>query len=290
MQGQKQISTFFAIDWVSATLQPFQAKRLGKVLGLGTWASDVNTTGMHGYNAGKELETGLRVMWHTENDSMGVHFSLSGACLRYYETKNLDGYSILKLIDKFKGRTSRIDLAIDIVDSDLTEKNIIRENLLPYKGKGRTPKFVTLLGDKGSWTVYIGSRSSEKFLRIYDKAKEQGDYVGSRVRVELEIKGDTAHQIGKAIPSNTKEWMVSMAQTLICGQANFNLPDWQTAFSSDRVEFGVPHGRERDTFGWLIKVCAPALAKEIVRRPKDGVLNEFWDALRRELNERGIVS
>lgn len=287
MTNKKQ-DFHFAIDWIGATFEPYFAKKFGYLVGLGAWASDVDTKGMHGYNVGKELETGLRVAWHTEDDRMGVHFAFSGACLRWYETKNMTGFNLLQLIKKHKGKVTRVDLAIDVENSQLTPKELCKENLKAYKGKGRTPKFITVLGDKGAWTVYVGSRQSEKYLRIYDKAKEQGDYESDRVRIELECKGDIAKAVGYEAPTHDEKWLVAMAQTLIRGQADFDLETWNAALSSVDVGIGIPRGRERDTFGWLTKVCAPALAKEIAKHPNARVLDEFWDALRSALREQGV--
>lgn len=279
---------FFTVDWIGVTFKPHDAKKFGHKVGLDAYLSDVAIKGLHGYNAGRELESGLRVLWHTEKDEMGVHFSFGGAALRWYESKSLGWFELLSLIKKHNGRTSRVDLAIDIENSGLTPKDLNKANLKPYKGRGRTPQFVTLTGDRDSWTVYIGSRSSERFVRIYDKAKEQGDYDSDRVRVELELKGENAHSCGWQAPTEGKEWLVSLAKNLLRQQADFNLESWNIALSSGVVEFGIPHGRERDTFGWLTKVCAPALAKEIAKRPNSPVLDEFWEALRQSLRERGI--
>lgn len=49
------------------------------------------------------------------------------------------------------------------------------------------------------WTVYIGQRSCEAFVRIYDKAAEQGVTGVDWVRFELETKGKTADALSRAV-------------------------------------------------------------------------------------------
>lgn len=136
--------------------------------------------------------------------------------------------------------------------------------------------------------MYVGSRTSEKYLRIYDKGKEQGEKDSDYVRVELECKGEIAHAVGWEFPNMAREMCVGMAQTLIRTVANVDHEVWDAAMRSVNVALTLPQGKQRDTLGWLVKVCAPALAKEIAKSPSGGVLGDFWDALRRSLSEYGL--
>lgn len=288
MNAKNEFSVHFTIDWISATFEPYQAKRFGKHLGYGAYLADVAVAPTRGYNKAVELESGLRINWHTERDDMGVHFTLSGSTLRWYYAKGLTWYDMLTLIKKHKGRTSRVDLAFDLLDSGLRQAHLTKGNLLSYKGKGRTPRILPVGTQEDGWTVYVGSRSSDKYLRIYDKGKEQREENSDYVRIELETKGEIAHAVGWQFPELGQSDAIRMAQTLISDMANFNHASYQTALRTERVELAAPQGRERDTFGWLMKVCAPALAKEIAKRPNSPVIDEFWDALRAALRERGI--
>lgn len=59
--------------------------------------------------------------------------------------------------------------------------------------EGRPRKVKMIEENRKAQTVYIGSRASDYFMRIYDKFAESGDenYKGC-VRIELEIKGKTS--------------------------------------------------------------------------------------------------
>lgn len=219
---------------------------------------------------------------------MGLHVQLSGAALRYYSTIGVDWHQMLTWVKKFKGRTSRVDLAIDLHNSGLKRDDFVEENLKPYKGKGRTPRFVPMGTIRRGFTVYIGSRTSAKFLRIYDKAKEQKDATSDYIRVELECKREIAHAIGWEFPTMGQSTCVEMAQTLIRNVADFNLAAWDVAMLSRDVGLSIPQGKEKDTLGWLVKICAPALAKQIAKNPNKDVMGWFTHALRSELQLKGL--
>ncbi|HEY9758947.1 MAG TPA: replication initiation factor domain-containing protein [Oculatellaceae cyanobacterium] len=285
----QEIDVMFTVDWVSATFTPEQAKRFGFKVGWRSFAAEVKGVPQRGYDNCEELETGLRVSWSSTRDEMGVYFSFSGQCLRWYETKSLGWHELMFMIGKYGGRTSRVDLAFDVRGSRVSFPDFGLPKLLPNVGRGRNPKWLPVGNDEVGWTVYVGSRASEKYLRVYDKAKERGDYVGDYIRIELETKGETGHAVGWNFSQKNKDECVAMARTLVMGTANFDNAAWRAIVSGNTVEFSLPQGKDRDTYGWLVNVVAPSLAKEIAKRPNHDVLGDFWDALRRELNQRGIV-
>jgi hypothetical protein len=289
VDAENGYSQSFTVDYISATFDMYYGSKFVKLLGYKGWASDVECNILKGYNFQRKLETGAIIAWHTERKDMGVHVQLSGETLRWYATKNVDWLQMLKWIKKNKGRTSRVDLALDLFNSGLKLKDFCKANLKPYKGKGRTPKAPLPVGtQEDGWTVYIGSRQSTKFLRIYDWSAKHDKDAGDYIRVELETKEEIAHAVGWEFPEQSASDFVSMAQTLIRSVADFDLENWTIALDSRDVPLAIPQGKDKDTLGWLIKTCAPSLAKEIARRPNHDVLGEFWIALQTELNSRGL--
>jgi len=280
----------FTIDWIAATFNKEQGYEFVKYCTDDGRIKGVQSHGAKGYNTGISYANGLSVWWHTEMQANGVHVVLSGSCLRQLLANGHDWKEVMERVSSSGGRTSRVDLAFDIKNGQLACGDFEIARLKPYKGKGRTPKFVKLVSGDGSWTTYVGSRQSEKFLRIYDKAKEQGNYVEDYIRVELETKGETAHAVGWQFSRLDKNECVGMARGLLLGVADFNIPSWEAAFNGHTVALSIPQGKEKDTFGWLIKQCVPSLAKEIARRPEEPVLEQFWGALRDALALQGINS
>lgn len=284
------LETSFTVDWLSITFNKYGAKKFARKVGYQAWASHVESVPSRSYNRCDELETGLRIMWHTDNEGQGWHFVFSGQALRWYATKSYDWHEIMFDAHACGGRTSRVDLAFDIRGSGLTMGNFSKSELMQYKGKGRTPRLLPVGTQEDGWTVYVGARQSQKFLRIYDKAKERKDFKSDYIRVELECKEETAHAIGWNFGQIPLSECVSMARGLVLAQADFKSPAWRAGMHGEITNFSLPQGKDRDTFGWLLKSVVPALAKEILKRPKDDVLDQFWNALSEKLSEMEISS
>lgn len=59
--------------------------------------------------------------------------------------------------------------------------------------RGHRPEVKSVETEKGPETVYIGSRSSDVFIRLYDKFEECGEeWARGCVRLEVELKGKTS--------------------------------------------------------------------------------------------------
>lgn len=278
----------FTYDWISATLEPENSGYVDKLLPLGKRMDVPTMRPRFGYDRIYQYSSGAVLMYSSARQDMGYHLMLSGSTLRAFAGEGVDSMEALRAVKRLGARVSRIDLAIDVFGSGLSPVYLCKPNRKPYKGKGRTPKF-TQVGDiEDGWTIYVGSRASEKFLRIYDKAKESGYEGGTWVRIEVECKGMAAHWLGDTLPDATPMVAYQTASTLVRTLVDFKVAEWVLALDSRSVQLSIPKKTERDTLGWLIKSCAPALAKEIAKRPTDDVIGQFWDALRSELYGLGI--
>jgi hypothetical protein len=95
---------------------------------------------------------------------------------------------------------TRLDIALTFW-SDLNRDGLIALHSLEAEGKRNTlqsrPFRVRLIDGKGDGnTLYVGSRSSELWVRIYDKEKSPNttdEYKGA-LRYEVELKEDTARE------------------------------------------------------------------------------------------------
>jgi hypothetical protein len=288
MDAQNIFYQTFTVDYIAITFDEYHGLKFARQIGYKGWATDVEGIKPRGYSHCRELETGALIAWHTDRKDMGVHVQLSGETLRYYSTIGVDWKQLLTWAKKHKGRTSRVDLALDLHNSGLQFDQFSKKNLKPYKGKGRTPRFLPVGTQEDGWTVYVGSRTSEKFLRVYDWSAKHDKEAGDYLRIELECKGEIAHAIGWEFPEKDTTECVEMAQTLIRNVADFTMENWQISLASRNVELSIPQGKDRDTFTWLVKICAPSLAKTIAKNPTKDVIGEFWNALRVELRERGL--
>lgn len=256
----------FAVDWISATFPAASGLHFAKRLGYKGWATDNKAIPQRGYdNAVELIEHGARINWSSKRDDMGVHIALNGNALSWFRSKSVDGLQMLKWIKQDHGRVSRIDLAIDMYNTGLQQAEFSKDTLKAYHGKGRTPRITRVLNDDRSYTVYVGARTSDKFMRIYDKAKERGDFSRDIIRVEIECKGMVAHAIGHEFPTMSYEGCLAMAKTLMRNQADFKMKAWNDMLKSEHVVLALPTTKERKTLEWLLVSAAPALAKEMQR-------------------------
>lgn len=129
-------------------------------------------------------------------EDMGVHVILTGQGCREYESKG----ELLVLMDRImlhNGLCTRIDLAVDDMTGQFIKFNEIEKSVskgyVISKWKTGTEILRRKLnsGEVIGHTLSFGSRSSKIYLRVYDKAMEQG-ISGTWYRLELEIKDDRA--------------------------------------------------------------------------------------------------
>lgn len=278
----------FTYDWISATMPQQNVGYIEQALVLGAELDAKDDSAKHGYDRSSRYESGALLMWSSTREDMGVHIVLSGSCLKWMHEHGQNSQKALLWVGKLGARVSRIDLAIDVKTSGLNMVDLCKPNRLPYKGKGRTPKLTPVGDEEDGWTIYIGSRSSDKFLRIYDKALEQGDHDEDWVRIELECKGIVAHYLGDTLSKTDVGNAYSVCSELVRGMVGFKSEAWGSALSQRRVEISIPKPSERDTLAWLINICAPSLARLVHERPSDDIMGSFVGALKRELNQRGI--
>lgn len=139
----------------------------------------------NGYTHGAELMLGdnklLRAMWGGVNGNETTHCVASGS----QSTR----FSEFLRSDFPDHQVSRLDVAIDYREKDCFKK--LSKMLIDY-AKGKRLKTAVagdwIKGDQGK-TLYIGSRSSTSYLRLYEKGKQIGLGTDPNwTRCELEVK------------------------------------------------------------------------------------------------------
>lgn len=276
------------IDWVSVTMPETIKSTDIMTLGIGEQVPNAKSPLQKGYNRGWLFTTGVFLNWNDKRPDMGYHIVASGSALREVWALGTRPDELLSRLVALKGRVSRVDYAIDIDPSELTLADLGKHKRLPYKGKGRVPDVLPVGTEEDGWTVYVGARTSDKMLRIYQKSKEQGDMDGKHVRIELEVKGDVAHWLGHELGTLPREEGYKLASAIIRGVADYPHKDYQSALSQDAVGYSIPKRTGKDTIGWLKGDVASAIARLMIEKPHIDVWGEFCEAVRGKMAERGI--
>ncbi|WP_028830174.1 replication initiation factor domain-containing protein [Proteocatella sphenisci] len=180
-----------------------------------SWGYDVKKmkaldTGLFGYK-NRLFFNGQSILYNG-NYGMRVHFIMSGKGVRYYESEN-DTVNLIKTLvyEEENVNFSRIDLAMDIKD-----ESIDFETMLEYLYKNnivtrfKQYKYIAekeISEDSQITTgesIYFGSRTSDLYIRIYDKAKEQENFDANWIRIEIVYKRERANTLAIYLAENEK--------------------------------------------------------------------------------------
>lgn len=130
-----------------------------------------------------------------EDGTYTARLELTGDGCRIYETSggcdHAQRWSLLaSLLGAANARLTRVDIAADDFAGQWPVSWAIdRYNDGAFDRRGQRPKarLIDDMGNNTGKTFYVGTRKSEKQLRVYEKGKEQGDKLSPWVRYEVEF-------------------------------------------------------------------------------------------------------
>jgi len=146
---------------------------------------------------------GICAQWNLpeENDDLGsLRFTLSGGLLERCEVPDTVRL-IHRLIHIHGAKINRIDLTVDDYSRAMLPEYIREANKVGNYSGYRKKNFQYITDDNGDcysagWTIYLGSRTSDKFVRYYNAKIKHGI---DAFRYEVEYKGEIANVIANAI-------------------------------------------------------------------------------------------
>ena len=222
---------------------------------------------------------GVTVMWGGKEDD-AAHVSLTGVGCRAIE-RLPDFFSWEVYLSRLLLRGaqfSRVDVAIDD-RSGLVTVAKVRE--AEWVGRARGMYDTSSRGKDRvctGETVYFGRRVSDTFVRIYNKALEQG-VEGDWTRVEVECKRKRAHLMAEAVASGD---LGEVVRGFLMGHLRFveavadtnrdrwPLLDWWSEFLQGvqalRLTVGKPSVSLERSVAWVRRQVAPTLAALVVNQ------------------------
>lgn len=250
-----QVSINFPVNkmgGLNTALQVAKDLRLSKIFG----GSD-KARAMNYYSEAVSYYNGqIKFMWNENKKSQGLllYFSATG----FKAWKNLGklrGYkstfnSLIKYMVQKQARFTRLDVAIDVIDgnlsvdqlhSQLQQKKIMILDSLKREKSEKTQKFFG--ANKVITGITCGARSSDSFLRVYDKKIEQdrpnapyfdlANDSSSWMRIEGEFKHKAAHSILPDLKDKNEEELSQkligyvVNQWLLVDKSKNLIPLWQ---------------------------------------------------------------
>jgi len=178
------------------------------------------------------------------------------------------GYSEHVILDKaiqIGARFTRIDFAVDLFDAGAEPIDVLQcwrhGQVLTVAQSVSLVQKETRKGRTGQ-TVYVGARSSERLVRVYDKGQETRTTLDWK-RVELEAKSKRADQLGALMGSSGVK-VAGLA--MLADVVEWTDIDWFNGIWADDYEpFEIDSiGRpETDRERWLRTVVVPVIADEL---------------------------
>lgn len=146
---------------------------------------------------------------------------------------------------------TRVDIQVTIENPKTTEHNlrVIRDSI----AQENTTLYESALND----TLYVGSRTSEFYLRLYEKPLDT-DYL----RLEFELKGTRAKQAWRALQSGEKPGAI-FRYYLDKSKLPNNVKSWYQAGLPDATEHSMNAQRladQKKKLAWLTSLDATVLA------------------------------
>lgn len=160
----------------------------------------------------------IKLMWSDERPTQGVMLYFTATGLRAWQifgklhNRGIQWLDFINYLSKNNAHFTRVDVAVDVLDYPFTVASLFGDiqerKVLVLDPLGREKKFThqKFFGQNRKVTgFYIGSRSSDCFLRIYDKKieqdRERATYVDlSRTcKTWTRFEGEFKHKKAKAI-------------------------------------------------------------------------------------------
>lgn len=259
-------SNVFLIDWLTVTFKDISASMVQLMLGLSSEAWTTKQTFKNGYPVDTFFGN-IHIWWGADDpqyykdgfneqgkwitaemkarNDMGVCLNLSGQGCRTFEEHSTVGWmSLFELIEKYHGNITRLDLAYDdhmgVIDiyrfaCDIKERN--------YRSKSKHADVLwsdDQENDIQGLSVYIGAKSSDVLIRVYDKAAERGYKDRHWIRVELQLRHDRASSAMDQILQHESIGSVSSGilrnyLTVCIPSGDSNKSRWSVAYYWQRV-------------------------------------------------------
>jgi hypothetical protein len=256
------------LDWFSVT---FPAEfRLAQ---LEEWCGRFTPLefGWKGYKRGFRSEMGVTAYSDGSSEQMGTHVIMSGEPLAGIRSRGVTDRQLCAFALSKGGNAARVDMTVNILNSPLKVDHFAaawraREVKCPARwDNARETKNLTIEGH----TMYVGSETSDRRARIYDKYGEMKvkdpdafkalkDEIDSWLRVELQTRDAWAEGYQGAIAYNPPEEVI---KTAVREYFVWDDPLYVEAITSPDVPIPDIPRKAPAFWRWMDKQVIPAMVK-----------------------------
>ena len=236
--------------------------------------SDERVFGMHGYSRSFDmLYASVHVNPNSRQQKIGVR--MTGRDLDAYRELGGTSEALMEFVHYNHASCSRIDIAFDLYGYEIDPKRIYddwKRGKLQTSARTLSPLTSAVRDGEGNIseasTLYIGSRSSDVMVRMYEKGKEQGtdeDWL----RVEIEVKGDKA----KSIIGDIVRFGVGPVGRSLLNDAfpSCKYRFMQDLIAKDTTALSAVGKQSTDRLVWLHTIILPLIADELADEWNSGI-------------------
>ncbi len=181
-------------DWLTFTIkEDWTEQQVAEFIGLQDVAWQHMEKGRNGYRKCNRFEN-ISIL-SDGADNMGICVDMSGTGCRAFETYGTiswdDLFSELTwYVDQGIVNITRLDVAFDD-HTGILDIDVLRDDMDDHLYVSRSRTWKVEYGSAGT-TIYHGSPKSNMYIRIYDKAAEQGIEDAHWIRVEMQMRDEIA--------------------------------------------------------------------------------------------------
>lgn len=260
-----------SIDWLQVTLPYDKSDNAMKIIASALPDSPIfaitGETGKNtkGYNKAIGIGVGT-AFYHTEHPENKISIRWTGQDLFRTIQQGYDADRLLAHVMTLEGTLTRLDFAVDVKGYGAIQHDIFNEC---DSGQAQTmaQSWGAFVGRKKkdgkiypSGTVYVGSPTSQRLLRVYDKGAERGtgeDWT----RIELVSRKSLSHSLARAMVSHG----VGKAGRTALRKFYTSQVEWyREAVESDTVYIAPLQQHETSRQRWLIRQVLPILERELL--------------------------
>jgi hypothetical protein len=268
------------IDWLAINFKEYTLEAHEFIVTYASSDPIQATSPRFGYSQSQTDNNGVQLQWNPDREDMGHHVIFSGSALRnIFSGDDTQPQSLLRSCLNAGGRVSRLDLAKDCT-GEAIDLQAIYQSLEQGLNTGTSRTFGQIKSSGEGHTIYVGSRQSEKFIRIYNKAAQSGISKELWFRFELETKGMFSRALCKGLVDST-EWG-SIFDNATRGMVDVGKTgSFHKFFPMESVPIGLPKlERTSDREKWIEEQVIPAVSKWVIENPDSEAVRRLFVTLR----------
>jgi len=267
------------LDWLAVTFKEFTRETQDFIRAYCSRPTTQAINARNGYTDCQRDYNGVELLWNPDYSSMGQHAVFSGSALRnLFASNELDGQTLLRACINAGGSISRLDLAKDLTEQAV-DYEAVYQSLEQGLGGGNSRKVSKVQSNNGGFTVYVGSRQSERFLRLYNKAAEQQLPGVLWSRLEIEAKGMVARATATSL-AQSGNW-AGVFDGIMSGMVgDAKSVHLENFISRGNVPIGLPKlEKSTDREKWIESQVISAVAKHYIEHRDSAAVKRLIDTL-----------